>query len=161
MDLVTGAGTAVSIVVPVPRERMWELVTAVTRIGEWSPETVGASWCDEVGGPFAGARFTGRNRFPNGFEGTVVCVVTEVRDGSVFAWDVLDEAGLAGSSWRYELTDGAEPGTTLVRQSFRHGPGVTGARIAGGFERRLVQLCDNMVVTIGAMVSAAGRKVAR
>ncbi len=149
MDLVTGAGVAITVVVPVPRERMWELITTVERIGEWSPETIGGGW--------TGAdRFEGHNRFPDGTETTAICVVTERRDGTVFAWDVLDQAGLAGSSWRYELADGGEPGTTLVRQSFRHGPGDTGARTPDGLGGRLVELCSNMVATITAMASTTG-----
>ncbi|GAA1607392.1 SRPBCC family protein [Actinoplanes couchii] len=154
MDLVTGAGVTVELVVPMPRERMWELVTAVERIGEWSPEAIGADWCDGVREPAVGARFAGRSRFPDGFEGGGTCVVTDVRDREVFAWDVLDDDGLAGSSWRYELADGNESGTTVVRQRFRHGPGITGARLAGGFGGRIVALCSNMVATITAMEGA-------
>lgn len=56
MDLVTGAQVTVAVVVPVARERMWELITAVHRIGEWSPETTGAAWCDGTPGPAPGAR---------------------------------------------------------------------------------------------------------
>lgn len=149
MDLVTGAGVTVAVVVPVPRERMWELVTDVERIGEWSPETAGGEWVGD-------GRFVGHNRFPDGTRATAVCVVTERRDGEVFAWDVLDAAGLTGSSWRYELVDGDDVGTTLVRQSFRHGPGDTGARSAEGIGGRLVTLCSNMVATISAMVTTTG-----
>lgn len=71
MDMVTGAHVAVALAVPVSRERMWDLVTAVGRIGEWSPEATGGSWCDDASGPVAGARFVGHNRFPNGSESTV------------------------------------------------------------------------------------------
>src|SRR6266498_4017008 len=71
MDMVTGARVAVALPVPIPRQRMWDLVTAVGRIGEWSPEATGGSWCDDAQGPAPGARFIGRNRFPNGFESTV------------------------------------------------------------------------------------------
>lgn len=149
MDLITGAGVTVTVIVPLPRERMWELITAVERIGEWSPETVGASWSGE-------GRFTGRNRFPDGAEFTVSCVVTECREHQVFAWDVLDDTGEAGSCWRYELTDGTGPGTTVVRQSFQHGPGTTGARLGDDFSGRLTTLCSNMVTTISGMAPTTG-----
>jgi uncharacterized protein YndB with AHSA1/START domain len=165
MDTVTGAQVAVGLIVPVPRVRFWELVTAVDRIGEWSPEVTGGRrsdrWSDrwsDTGGPYAGARFIGHNRFPNGFESTVTCVVTEANRPSVFAWAVLDGAGQVGSTWRYDLTDGSEPGSTLVRHSFTHGPGVTGARIAAEadpreLDLRLVTLCRNMTTTITAMAA--------
>jgi uncharacterized protein YndB with AHSA1/START domain len=158
MDLVTGAHVAVALVVPVSRERIWDLVTAVGRIGEWSPEATGGSWCDDASGPVAGARFLGHNRFPSGFESTVTCVVTEAERPNVFAWAVLDDAGRVGSSWRYELREGAEPGTSVVHHSFTHGPGASGARTGAeadprALNGRLVTLCRNMAATITAMVT--------
>jgi uncharacterized protein YndB with AHSA1/START domain len=154
-DLVTGTGVTVAVVVPLPREEVWQLVTAIERVGEWSPEATGGRWYAETPGPATGARFIGTNRYPDGFESRVECLVTEAREPEVFAWDVLDGDGAAGSSWRYELAGGATPGTTIVRQSFRHGPGVTGARLGGPVEDRLTALCSNMMSTINAMTGVA------
>ena len=119
------------------------------RIGEWSPEATGGSWQQDAPGPTPGARFVGHSRFPNGFESTVTCVVTEAERPGVFAWSVLDDAGLAGSMWRYDLRDGGEPGSTVVRHSFTHGPGHTDAREAAdadprALSDRLVAICRNM-----------------
>jgi uncharacterized protein YndB with AHSA1/START domain len=155
MDHVTGVGAAVEVAVPIPREQMWELVTAVERIGEWSPEALGGTWCAGADGPAPGARFTAHNRFPNGLRTTVTCVVTEAERPGVFGWDVLDAAGDVGSAWRYELLPGEAAGTTLVRHTFTHGPGVTGARQSpGGIEGRLETLRRNMTATITAMTGA-------
>ncbi|GAA4569314.1 SRPBCC family protein [Planotetraspora kaengkrachanensis] len=159
MDMVTGAQVAVALPVPLPRERMWDLITAVDRIGEWSPETTGGHWSDDARVPAPGARFVGHNRFPNGFESTVTCVVTEAERPGTFAWTVLDDAGLAGSTWRYELHEGDEPGSTLVWHSFTHGPGASGAREGAEanprtLNSRLVTLCRNMTTTIAAMAAA-------
>jgi uncharacterized protein YndB with AHSA1/START domain len=115
MDLVTGTGVTVELVVPLPPEQVWELVTAVDRIGEWSPEATGGHWCDESPGPVTGARFTGTNRFPNGIESTVVCLVTEAREPEVFAWDVLDDSGATGSSWRYHAGHHDRPAVVPAR----------------------------------------------
>src|SRR6266542_4072180 len=130
MDMVTGARVAVALPVPIPRQRMWDLVTAVGRIGEWSPEATGGSWCDDAQGPAPGARFIGRNRFPNGFESTVTCVVIEAERPSIF-----------------------------VHHSFTHGPGASGAREGAdadprALNSRLVTLCRNMATTIVAMATA-------
>jgi hypothetical protein len=43
-DLVTGAGTEVKLTVDLPPDRVLELVSDVTRVGEWSPECVRAAW---------------------------------------------------------------------------------------------------------------------
>ncbi len=166
MDLVTGAQVAVTVIVPMPRERMWELITAVDRLGGWSPETHAAGWADGSVGPEPGARFFGHNRFPNGIVSTVTCVVTEAERPAVFAWTVLDQDGQVGSTWRYELRDGNDPGSTEVRHSFTHGPGDSGARTAAAvdqqeLDRRLVRLCRNMTTTITAMIAGQSTGASR
>lgn len=85
---VAGATTEVDVEVAVPAERMWDLVTDVERIGEWSPEVFAAEWL-ERSGPRPGARSLGRNRPPGG---DVTCVVTEAERPGVFAWVVLTQA---------------------------------------------------------------------
>jgi uncharacterized protein YndB with AHSA1/START domain len=159
MDVVTGAQVAIVLTVQIPRERMWDLITAVDRIGEWSPEAIGGSWDDGAQGPFPGTRFIARNRFANGFLSTVTCVVIQAERPSTFTWTVLDDSGLVGSTWRYELREGGEPGSTQVYHSFTHGPGITGVRAGAeadpqALNSRLVTLCQNMTITIGAMVTA-------
>src|SRR5262249_58109827 len=75
--------------------------------------------------PQPGARFTGRNRFPNGFEYEVTCVVTEADRPRAFAWVVLDDSGdpaRPSSSWRYRI-DPLPRGGSRVRQRLSHGPG--------------------------------------
>lgn len=41
---VTGARVDLETTVDMPPERLWELITAVHRIGEWSPECEEGSW---------------------------------------------------------------------------------------------------------------------
>ena len=45
-----------------PTGLVWDLVSDVTRIGEFSPETFEAQWLDGATGPRAGARFRGHVR---------------------------------------------------------------------------------------------------
>jgi hypothetical protein len=163
---LTGAGTEVEIEVAVPAERMWDLITDLGRIGEWSPEVTGGAWL-EGAGPVPGARFVGRNRPAIG---EVTCVVTASERPRLFAWVVLDAAsdpGRPGSIWRYELGPGSRAGTTRVRNRFTHGPGDTGVNrmIEEDPEHgrellrgRLEQLRSNMIHTIEAMArsEAAG-----
>ncbi|AXI77184.1 SRPBCC family protein [Peterkaempfera bronchialis] len=167
-DTVTGVRVDVATTVGVRRERLWELITDVSRTGEWSPECTGAAWLDgdAAAGSGAqarvGARFEGRNRYPDGFVSRVVCVVTEAERPSAFAWVVLDDSGdpeRPASIWRYELLPAAEPRQTLVRHSFEHGPGNSGARVAdrhdpGSMAGRLEQLRGNMAATLAAMVAS-------
>jgi uncharacterized protein YndB with AHSA1/START domain len=128
MTEATGAQVDVEILVDKEQGEMWDLVTDVARIGEWSPECVGAAWL--AGSTVSpGGRFEGHNRYEGGSSATVTCVVTEVRRPEVFEWVVLDPTELPerpGSVWRYELTPGNGPGQTQVLHRFVHGPGMTG-----------------------------------
>jgi hypothetical protein len=87
-----------------PVERVWDLVSDVTRIGEFSPETFEAEWLDGASGPTAGALFRGHVR-RNG-RGPVywtVCRVTACDPGREFAFAVTGPRGVTVNTWRYEL----------------------------------------------------------
>lgn len=157
---VTGARVDVGLTVDMPRDRVWELVTDVPRIGEWSPECRSAAWLGTTApGRLLGARFEAYNRYPEGGSAWVTCVVTQAERPHRFAWVVLDDSGdpaRPGSIWRYELLPADAPGRTLVRHTFVHGPGETGLREASrhdpaSLSNRLTRLRRNMTSTIAAM----------
>lgn len=54
---------AESIIIACPAATLYDLVSDVTRMGEWSP-ICRACWWDEGHGPRVGAWFTGRNEVP-------------------------------------------------------------------------------------------------
>jgi hypothetical protein len=162
MTEAAGARVDVEAVVDKEQGSMWDLVTDVARIGEFSPECVGAAWLDgSTAEP--GGRFEGHNEYAGGFTSTVTCVVTEAHRPDVFEWIVLDPSELPerpGSTWRYELAPGAAPGQTRVTHRFVHGPGVTGVtegmrenpgEAAAILQRRLDIVRKHMTVTIEGM----------
>jgi uncharacterized protein YndB with AHSA1/START domain len=84
-----------------PADRVWEMVADVTRMGQWSPENVGATWLGGATGPAPGARFRGKNR--NGKRswkttGTIV----ESEPGRRFGFRVT-AMGLKSSEWHYQF----------------------------------------------------------
>jgi hypothetical protein len=84
-------------------ETVWELVSDVTRIGEFSPETFEARWTRGATGPEVGAYFKGHVR-RNGV-GPVywtLCRVTECEPGRDFSF-VVEINGEALNHWRYQL----------------------------------------------------------
>ncbi len=98
-------------------DRVWELVSDITRIGEFSPETFEAEWLGDATGPAVGARFRGHVR-RNG-RGPVywtVCRVTACDPGREFAFAVTVPGGKTVNTWRYQLEPGA--GGTAVTESF-------------------------------------------
>jgi uncharacterized protein YndB with AHSA1/START domain len=151
----------VSITVAAPPERVWPLVSDVTRISEWGGECVGAWWEDGADGPKVGARFRGQ-QVRKGRTWETSSVVTEAEPGVSFAWAVEDLAN-AAATWRYELTpDGS--GGTILRYRAVMGPGPSGltARIAENPELeehfvaiRLKEHERNMTATLEAIKQVA------
>jgi hypothetical protein len=75
-----------SIVIAREPEEVYDMVSDVTRMGEWSP-VCKACWWEEGDGPNVGAIFTGRNETP---ERTweMKNKVTAAERGKAFAWEV-------------------------------------------------------------------------
>jgi uncharacterized protein YndB with AHSA1/START domain len=107
----------VTVHIAAPVDRVWGLVSDVTRVGEFSPETFEAEWLGAATGPEVGARFRGHVR-RNG-RGPVywtVCTVTASDPGREFAFSVAGPGGSTVNTWRYELA--ARDGGTDVTESF-------------------------------------------
>lgn len=101
----------VSIVVDAPPDRVWDLVSDVTRMGEWSPVCYRCEWTS--GAPGKGSRFRGYNKQGLARWWTE-CEVTEYEPPKVFEFRTVDgllSVGYRGremTRWRYELEpDGA------------------------------------------------------
>jgi hypothetical protein len=90
---------------------VYALVSDVTRMGEWSPETYRCQWMGEGTGPYVGSRFKGYNR--RGFaRWSNKCEVVAAEQGREFAFRRTAPV-FSPVVWRYQLeNDGA--GTRLV-----------------------------------------------
>jgi ribosome-associated toxin RatA of RatAB toxin-antitoxin module len=66
---------------------LYDLVSDMPRMGEWSPENTGGKWVNDAQGPVVGARFKGSNKSGRLRWSTDV-VVTAARPGEQFAFDV-------------------------------------------------------------------------
>lgn len=99
-----------------PPERIWELVSDVTRIGRYSPETFEAEWLDGASGPAVGARFRGHvKRNGKGPTYWTTCTVVACEPNREFAFGV-GSAKRPLNVWRYHL-ESAGDGTD-VTESF-------------------------------------------
>jgi hypothetical protein len=111
-------------------EDVWNLVSDVTRTGEWSPENTGGRWRDGATGPAVGARFQGSNR--NGiFFWRTTAVVTAADHARRFAFDV-SAVGIPISRWVWTMSPA--PGGTSVALDWtdrRTGPLGTAMRRGG------------------------------
>lgn len=95
---------AESVVVEAPPQQVYDVVSDVTRTGEWSP-ICQECWWDEGDGPRVGAHFTGRNVLPERTWETR-SQVTAAEPGRRFAWSV----GPGLVEWGYELAPAGDTG---------------------------------------------------
>ncbi len=99
---------------------VWALVSDVTRIGSYSPETFEAEWLDGASGPAVGAKFRGHvKRNGKGPVYWTTCVVTECVPGARFGFDVLT-GDKALNHWAYAIEPAG--GGSDVTESFRLAP---------------------------------------
>lgn len=96
---------------------VWDLVSDVTRIGEFSPETFEAKWTRGSTGPEVGAQFAGHVR-RNGVGPTYwsPCQVTQCLPEEVFEFAVGTDA-MTINNWGYRLAP--RDGGTDVTEYFR------------------------------------------
>ena len=97
-----------SVTVQASAETLYDLVSDITRTGEWSPVCTSCWWDDTASAGQAGAWFTGRNEIPGRTWETRSLVVAAER-GREFAWVV----GGKYVRWGFTLTP-ADNGTTLT-----------------------------------------------
>jgi hypothetical protein len=87
--------------VAAPPERVYRLVSDVTRIPEWSPEVVGCTWLDGATGPAVGARFRARNK--KGWFSWSNKPVVDVADAPREFAVTRTEVGGGSIRWTYRL----------------------------------------------------------
>jgi len=145
---------AESVVVARSPEDLYDMISDVTRMGEWSPVCT-ACWWDEGGGPRPGAWFTGRNELPERTWETRSQVVAADR-GREFAFMVR------GSWVRWGYTFTPVDGGTQVTESWEFLPdGIAGFRERYGpdAEAQIANRSDaahrGIPVTLAALKQAA------
>lgn len=104
----------VSLRIDAPADQLYDMVTDIARMGEWSPENTGGRWLGGATGPALGARFLGWNK-----HGLVRwftrCTVTRADRPDGFEFQVSESKMIWG--YRFE----ADPsGGTLATEYRRH-----------------------------------------
>ncbi|MEM7093912.1 MAG: SRPBCC family protein [Actinomycetota bacterium] len=143
----------VSRVIDATPERLYELISDVTRMGEWSPETTAAEWIGDAAGPAVGARFKGTNRTgPNTW--STKPTVTIADPGRAFAFKV---PGGAGPVWTYRF-DSVVGGTEVaetVAQTKRSPWFIRLLQKRAGITDRSADLREKMTVTLANLAEVA------
>ena len=93
----------VSVKVEAPPDRVYAMISDLTRMGEWSPETVKVEWLGEATGPTKGAKFKGHNRI-GARRWSTKGEVAVADAGREFAFDISSVFGLPVARWGYRMT---------------------------------------------------------
>ena len=133
--------------------RLYELVTDLPRMGEWSPENTGGKWVKGATGPAVGAHFKGTNR--NGWHRWSTDVLVTVADpGQRFGFDVT--AGpFKVASWGYRFEQHGD--TTTVVETWTDSRAAVPKRIASliaGVADRTERNRQNMEATLAKLAEA-------
>jgi Polyketide cyclase / dehydrase and lipid transport len=105
-----------AVVAPAGPQAVWDVVSDVTRVGEWSHECVGAEWLDGATAAVPGARFRGRNR-SGLFRWGRICEIVTAEPWEL-TWRTVPTILYPDSTeWTIRLE--AVAGGTRIGQSFR------------------------------------------
>jgi uncharacterized protein YndB with AHSA1/START domain len=139
-------------------QTVYDLISDVSRMGQWSPETVEARWLGGAQGPAVGARFAGTNRIGK-LKWTTKPTIVGAERGAVFAFTV---PGRSGPTWTYTFE--SVPGGTRVRESVaQQRPSALLIRLMqrmAGVRDRTEHLRGGMAVTLDRLDAAAAAREA-
>jgi uncharacterized protein YndB with AHSA1/START domain len=139
---------------------LYDLVSDVTRMGQWSPENTGGRWLRGATGPVVGARFKGANR--DGWRRwSTTCTVVTALPGRHFAFDV-DFAKVPVARWSYEFAEDGDGCVVTERWADRRARWFSRvSRPVMGVKDRAAHNRDGMRATLDALEVAAEAPVAR
>lgn len=101
------------IVVEAPQEVVYQLVSDLTRMGEYSPECYRCRWLDGATGPGVGVRFRGSSKF-RGFRWSRTGRITRMEPPSLFQFETLPDAIFHDATrWTYRF-EPVQGGTRVI-----------------------------------------------
>jgi Polyketide cyclase / dehydrase and lipid transport len=147
----------VDIVISADAGTLYDMVSDLSRVGEWSPECEGVDWVDSTSTPVAGTRFVGHNAVGPGRR------IRYSRCGRVLTADrarefafATEEGGREGTTWCYSFEP--HPAGTRVVESYRVEWIPWWARVIDVPLNRHKELVHNMRTTLANLKTAAERR---
>lgn len=138
-----------------PAGHIYDLVSDITRMGEWSPECYRCEWVGTPARAEPGARFKGYNRYGVFRWSNTSEIVIAVR-GQELAW-IMGGTEKKYALWRYTFEPDAQG--TLVTESFKSLSHTFLGRLSalplGGEHRRQRVLCAGIETTLARIKNVA------
>jgi uncharacterized protein YndB with AHSA1/START domain len=154
------ADVSVTREIAAPPERVFEMVSELSRMGEWSPENTGGKWLGGASGPTMGAKFKGTNKSGRHRWSTLV-TVTRCEPGRAFEFEV-SSMGLKVARWGYDIEPNGTGCTVTEHWTDRRGrllatmgPVVSGSDHSGEFNRAGMQATLERLAAAAESVTTA------
>jgi Polyketide cyclase / dehydrase and lipid transport len=135
-------------------DTLYDMVSDLSQMGQWSPEAQGGRWLGGASGPALGARFLGRNR--SGWRRwATIAEVTEAERGKRFSFKITF-GPLKIADWTYEFVADGETTRVTERWVDLRGPLMDRlSPVAMGVPDRPDHNRHNMEATLAALKSSA------
>jgi uncharacterized protein YndB with AHSA1/START domain len=148
-----GVEGSATIHIDAPPERVYGMVSDVTRMGEWSPETRRAEWVGGATGPAVGARFKGHNKL--GIARWSTTPTVKVADPAKEFTFETGKPGKEATRWTYRFTP-KDGGTDLTEsfEALRYGAFM---KLTAKPDKRAAKLSEDIKQTLERIKQAAER----
>ena len=145
---------SVSTTIAATPDAVWALVSDLTRMGEWSPESEGVEWLGGARGPALGVAFKGSNRIGSKSWTTRGRIVA-AEPGHTLAFRI-SAAGMRVAEWRYELAATDDGCTVTESWTDERGPIIRAiGSMATGVKDREAHNRTTMQATLERLKAAA------
>jgi uncharacterized protein YndB with AHSA1/START domain len=150
------ADVEVSRVIAAPAELLYDMVSDLPRMGEWSPENRGGKWLKGASGAAVGARFQGTNANESK-RWTTTCEIEQADRGKAFAFRVsVGPIKVARWTYAFESIDGGTRVTETWTDQRNRFAKLAGGK-ASGVTDRLAHNRAGMETTLANLAAAAER----
>jgi uncharacterized protein YndB with AHSA1/START domain len=133
-------------------EKVYAMLTDVTRMGQWSPECVKAEWVGGATGPAVGARFKGHNKLNWLVRWSSTPTVKVADPGKEFTFET-GKPGKEQTRWTYRFAP--KSGGTELTESFEALTYSAFQKLTANPEKRTEKLVTDIQQTLERIKQAA------
>jgi len=152
------SSTSEIIEINAPSNSIWNAVSDVTRVPEWSPECVKVDWENVPKKNLVGSKFIGFNK-RGWIRWRGYCEVVAATPEKTFSYNVKPLRWLHPMSrWTWDITEKLEGGVKVKLSCEACYYTILGRMVFGTLEKRMAQVSKDMGVTLNRLKSSLENK---